>query len=57
MQPPLASFQGRGLEPHVRIEPLAELDEPIDLEAWRAALRFVSLEKALQRIDERAVAR
>ncbi|MEM8710409.1 MAG: S41 family peptidase [Planctomycetota bacterium] len=52
MQPPLPSFQGRGLEPDIRIEPLAGPDESIDLEAWRAAFRFLSLAKALDRIDE-----
>lgn len=52
MQPPLPSFQGRGLEPDIRIEPLAGRNESIDLEAWRASFRFLSLAKALDRIDE-----
>ncbi|QDV07393.1 Peptidase family S41 [Planctomycetes bacterium Poly30] len=54
MQPPLGSFQGRGLTPDISIEPLAQIDERIDLEAWRATFRFVALSKALEKIDRDA---
>ncbi len=54
MEPPLQSFQGKGLEPDIAIEPYAHEDERIDLEAWRASFRFLALQKALEKIDERA---
>lgn len=57
MQPPMASFQGRGLMPDIAIEPYATKGERIDLEAWRAGFRFVALQKALEQIDESARAR
>lgn len=51
MEPPLPSFQGVGIEPDVVIQPFAEFDEALDLEAWRAGFRFLALEKGLERID------
>ncbi len=51
MEPPLPSFQGRGIVPDIVIEPYVEADEAIDLEAWRAGFRFLALGKALERID------
>lgn len=55
MQPPLGSFQGKGLTPDISIEPLARSDERIDLEAWRASFRFLALGRALEKIDREAV--
>ena len=54
MVPPLPSFQGRGIEPDIVIEPFVDPGESIDLEAWRASFRFLALAKALDRIDGNA---
>lgn len=52
MVPPLESFQGRGLEPDLAIEPDVGPFDPIDLERWRAVFPYLALRTALELIDD-----
>ena len=52
MVPPLESFQGRGLEPDVAIDPEAGPLDSIDLEKWRAVFPYLALRTTLKLIDE-----
>ncbi|MEL6713778.1 MAG: S41 family peptidase [Planctomycetota bacterium] len=54
MVPPLESFQGRGLEPDVRVlpdSPIGDGEGRTDPEVWRATFRYRALRAALDRID------
>jgi len=56
MVPPLESFQGRGLEPDVRVKPgppAADGRPRVDPEVWRARFRYRALRAALELFDER----